>query len=409
MHYKEWSKSIKGVDDVELNIPRANPLAYHCAAPAGGKADGLLFLIADLGEDVTGENQRQLRAYLAQKFSLLVVGVEYHCLRTKLQHGAQLDIGPQALETLRSLCMQHGLALLDPKVLLQTLAKLPVPYEFEVRVVPANGEYQNLGVMQTLDHLAVLQDLCTDEAVSFDAENIIAMGGGYGGYLAHLIAKFAPNTLRAVFDYASMVEAPRSYLFGGQEDVAVPYYYYAGKTRLIPLVITHWTEDSEASNWYSPARHSIRHAALEAHVQTAFAAMKRHTQYRIVTPPIEDATSYRNKSRQAEMLANAGFDVVFQPAKGLANESERNDMMDSGYAARLSAMFERLYPSLASNPGKPDHMLDTSIAYFCNGLIYGFEHGARGCSMNVTNLDSVDAGAARSYRAPVVYPRFKSV
>lgn len=74
MPCKEWTKSIKGVDNVELGTPRASPLIYHCTSPESGKADGLVFVIPDFGEDPSGETLCGLRAHLAKTHRLLAAG-----------------------------------------------------------------------------------------------------------------------------------------------------------------------------------------------------------------------------------------------------------------------------------------------------------------------------------------------
>lgn len=385
MQCKEWTKAIKGADDFELGIARTSKLVYHCAAPAA-KADGLIFVIPGFGGASQDEELKALRAYLAATYNLLAVTVEYHCYRSRLPDGASIECTDEEFSALRGLCARHGIGLLHRVALMSTLAQLPVAYEFEVKVRPPNGDYQNFGVMQALDHLLVLHDLRQHVQASFDENNIIALGAGHGGYLAHLIAKFAPNTLRAVFDHSSLVAMPVSYLFGGKANDAAPYYYHIGKIRLFPLVATHWSLDPHAAGYLSPGRQAIRNTALPSHVASMRQSAGRPCQYRMAHVAAAPPPLMADKRRQAELLAGAGFDVVLSD-QGSGQSVQSGDLTQGDDTFRLQTMFDGVYPSLVRNPGQPDCMLETSIAYLCDDLIYGFEHGKWGCAPNVNPMN----------------------
>jgi len=360
MPCKEWTKSIKGADDIELGIPRTSPLIYHCTAPESGKADGLAFVIPDFGEDPSGAALRGLRSHLAETHNLLAVTVEYHCLRSRLSDGARLDVSPAELAVLSKLCAQHGVALLDPNAMLTALAQLPQPYEFEFRVIPPNGDYQNLGLMQALDHFAVLQDILTSMGgAGFEAGNVLAMGVGYGAYLAHLLAKIAPNTLRAVFDFAGLTEAPLSYLFGSRFGDAAPYYYHAGKVRVFPLIASKWSNDAASPHYFSTARRAIRDMASLRHIEAMRQSARQPCCYRIGLLSQDKEGFIATKRRQAEMLAGAGFDVALREY----GEYTEGGVDETIQVALLRTLFEEYYPQLPAGLRTPDHVLGSSIAY----------------------------------------------
>lgn len=377
MPCKEWTKSIKGVDDIELGIPRASPLVYHCTAPESGKAEGLVFVIPDFGENSSGEALRGLRVHLAETYQLLAVTVEYHCLRSRLSDGARLDVSPAELASLSKLCAQHLVPLLDPNAMLTALAQLPKPYEFEFRIVPPNGDYQDLGLMQALDHFAVLQDIVSSiGSAGFEAGNLLVMGCGYGGYLAHLMAKIAPNTVRAIFEFAGLTGAPLHYLFGSNFGGGAPYYYHAGKVRVFPLIETKWSNDKISSNYFSTSHREIRDMASPQHS----AAMRQSAQqpccYRIGLLSQDNEGFLEMKRGQAEVLLKAGFDVVLK-------EYGVDGVDKTAPVALIKELFEESYPRLPAGTGVPDYMLGSSIAYLCSDAIYSFEHGPWGCMMSV--------------------------
>ncbi len=380
MPCKEWTQSIKGVDDVELGIPRTSPLIYHCTAPESGKAEGLVFVIPDLSEDATGKAQRELRVHLAEAHKLLAVTVEYHCLRSRLSDGARLDVSPAELAVLSKLCLQHNVALIDPNAMLTALAQLPKHYEFEFRVIPPNGDYQNLGLMQALDHFAVLQDIVTSRGnEGLETGNVLLMGYRYGGYLAHLMAMMAPNTVRAVFEIEGLTEAPLSYLFGSRFGEAAPYYYHAGNVRIFPLIESKWLEGEASPRSFSAVRRSIRDVASPMHCEAMRQSAQQPCCYRFGLLSQNKGEFIATKQRQVELLAQVGFDVASQEYGEIGAGNADN----TTWVALLKDLFEAYYPQLPAGLRTPDHVRSSSIAYLCNNVIYSFEHGPWGCEMNV--------------------------
>lgn len=388
MPCKQWKKSIKGVDDIELGIPRASPLIYHCTAPESGKAGGIVFVIPDFNDEADGEVFNALRARLANEYGLLAVTVEYHCYRSRLQDGAQLDLSEEEFSALRKICADHYVALLDRNALIPALKQLQEPYEFEFRVIPANNDYQNFGVMQALDHLAVLHDLMQDDAAcSFDSRNIMAMGAGHGGYLAHLIAKFAPNALRAVFDADSRTSLPPSYLFGEQAGSDVPYYYHLNKIRISPVINTRWRQEASGDAAFTKDRAEIRDVALASHIGSMQHASQKtardHCHYRLMTSSVCDASIAAQKLRQTTLLRQSGFDAEIrqqQPAQGGKAAAETQPLRE------LASMFEACYPAL---PALAEHPAawQSRVSYLSGELLYCIDFEQFGCHAMVVPVE----------------------
>lgn len=376
---REWSKSIKGADDFELGIPRTTPLIYHCTAPEAGPAKGLVFVIPNFNDEVTDSDFVALRQHLAREHGLLAVSVEYHCYRSRLQDGAQLNISEEEFQNLGRLCASHGVALLDRNALISALKQLPVAYEFEFSVAPANGDYQNLGVMQALDHLAVLHDLHCDQVITIeDRTNVIAMGKGYGGYLANLLAKFAPNALRAVFSLDAFTSPPLSYLFGSKKGKAAtedaPYYYHVGKVRLFPIIKTRWVHDATAANGFSRAHIEIRNVGLPSHLRTMRLASRRRTVYRLaistngITP---SADGFRN---QTLVLKAAGFDAELIT-------------MTKSSPFELVKIFDDWYSSPHLADATPNQHSSSSVAYLSTLKLYCIDYDEFGCQLSILPIE----------------------
>lgn len=387
MFFKKWTKSIKGVDDIELDIPRGSPLVYHCTAPVSGKAKGVVFLIPDFNDEADGEAFGTLRTLLAEQYGLLAVTVEYHCYRSRLKDGARLDLNDEEFAVLRELCASHAIALLDRDYLIPALKQLPKPYEFEFKVTPANGEYQNFGFMQALDHLAVLHDLMQDgdPPCDFDRRNILAMGVGHGGYLAHLIAKFAPNALRAIFDADSRTSLPLSYLFGEQAGNGAPYYYHLGKIRIFPIIQTSWRQEPSADSYLTKERAEIRDVAFPGHISSMRLASQtsaRACHYRMMTSSVCDENIVKQKLRQATVLQQSGFDVELRQKP----TQDISALEDNQALNELVEMFMVCYPVLPTLT-EPRVFWQSCVSYLSGDLLYCIDFDEFGCQAMIVPVE----------------------
>jgi hypothetical protein len=386
MSCKEWTRSIKGVNDVELGIPRTSELIYHCAMPEIEQADGLVFVIPGFGEDASGEIQRGLRTYLAETYNLLAVTVEYHCSRSGLSAGAKFSFTFDELGDLRKLCARHGISSSDPAELIAGLARVSEANELYVRLAPPNGDYQNFGVMQALDHLAVLADLLK-QRVHFDKENIIALGASHGGYIAHMISKFAPNTLRAVIDNSSYTDPQRGLSLTTQINLG------DSQLTLNCIVFHKWLFDDVTSpSYFLRGRMMIRHTSIQTEIDAMHQFSLRPCQYRMLHSPEAELEPVEYKRLQAQRLQQAGFDVILEEVTEPDVDGTPVKNLVQGMDSSLRAMFDHFYPTLVPNPGKLDSELDSEIGYFCDDYYYSFLHGRNGCAMRVVPVPTKPEG-----------------
>lgn len=401
MPCKEWTSSIKGVDDIELGIPRASPLIYHCTAPESGKAEGLVFVIPGFGEDASGEYQQRLRSHLAKKYGLLAVTVEYHCYRSRPATGAVPIFAPREYRNFQVQCAKHGILVTHPLDVKDALMRLPVPYQFDLRLSTPNGDYQNFGVMQALDHLLVLADLRNSPEIEFDEQNIIAFGSSHGAYIAHLIAKFAPNTLRAVIDNSAYTAPSIIGHTEGRVHFGPSCFEINRLTRVDLHLDTAWTIADEASpTYYSGWRHAIRDLALPGHIQASRTASRRPCQFRMIHSVQDAIQPIEGKRQQAELLGAVGFDTVLEEITAADIDGRMVKTAEHGLGASLIALFDYFYPTLQPSAGQLDTELGADVAYLCGDLLYSFGHGPWGCRMHIEDMSALrSAPAARE--APV--------
>lgn len=191
-----FEKTTTGAEDFELGLKRESPLRYTLTLPDSAEPRGLVFVIPGFGEDSSSEYARKLREFIADQYALASTSVMYHAIQSRPANGGQLGFEDHDIELLTKKLQQYGspianniaenVNLLDQAITrakaenrcnIQTL--FLNQYELLTSsIYPGQGEYQNFGVMQALDHLYVLGDLLQN--VAFDKGNIIAFGSSHG-------------------------------------------------------------------------------------------------------------------------------------------------------------------------------------------------------------------------------------
>lgn len=216
-------KSIISCHDFELGVERKEKLFYKYSYLSSQKLKGIVFLIHGFGAQPSYMDN--LREFVAREFSVVAVDVYYHCFFSRLNNRATLKFDSFDVSILNQLIEQYDINLTsdDTKTVDLVLNKLNNEVErlkiiniFEknfklqlpLTLVPDNNEYQNFGVMQAIDHINVLHEIEKLPIDFIDNYSVSILGTSHGGYLAHLIAKFAPHKIDFIIDNASYVTPP---------------------------------------------------------------------------------------------------------------------------------------------------------------------------------------------------------
>ena len=268
------TKTLKNLrDDPETGLKTREELSYRLTIPNGfdaGQACGVAFCIAGFGETADSPyHANTLRPYLADKYNLLTVGVRYHNdARTNDRHDINLiDIGRYlgaGDELIRNQDKWDSVvnAIFDLMIASQ-VPRLPL------YLAPRTGayhRYSSFGFLPALDHLDVLHDLSQEYKI--DKKNIMAVGAGYGGYIASLLGKFAPFTFSLIIDVSGYCAAELGEVFGGAVGRAGLGLVrdVDGAKYVIPIVTdTIWSFDDTAEYYFSDAHRQIRNLLNQGH------------------------------------------------------------------------------------------------------------------------------------------------
>lgn len=373
----EIDREIDGAYDFELGIERSSPLQYSITWPQAGEAPGVVLVIPGFGTDTNSEYSRGLRQHIVETTGMGAVSVSYHAIGARPHNGATYEITDRELQRIQGVAALNGLPLeKGMPVLAMALATAHVADGLTMRVTlqPTRDEYQNFGVMQALDHLAVIGDLI-ENAPAFDTRRIVVLGSSHGGYIGHLMAKFAPSTLAAVIDNSAYAQPPMSFLgIGDDVEIVVRMDKLAvhGSTR------SAWSVSRrEDPTFYDRDRDLIRDLRFLPHARTARAAASdAGAQYFMVISATDSVSPPQVKAQQRDVLQRAGFEAALQIVEQGDLDGRLFKTLGHGLDCSLKALFDREIVRVRPRETEPDATLGSVISYDCVDKGYRFTHTA---------------------------------
>ena len=368
-------REIDGPADFELGVPRAAPLAYSATFPEG-RANGLAFLIPGFGGDADDDYAAALRRHVVETHGMAAVSVRYHCQGARPSTQGKIEIDTHDHLMLAGLALLNNVRVPNPRSLsdmIKRLSRAGITAEPRAVIQPARGEYQNFGVLQAMDHLAVLGDI-VEQGADFDAARIVALGSSHGGFIAQMMAKIAPRTLALVIDNSSYTQPPMEYL--GQAASA------EFTTALAKGITAHcrtksgWTTvNRHAPDFYSRDRDLIRDAAYPVHVAATRAqAGESTTIFRMVNATNDGISPPLQKQRQDTVFRTLGFDSRLALIGAEQIDGKIFKKLVHGLDASLASLFDMAIGDLEPRQGPGDAELANCVTYECVDSIYSFTH-----------------------------------
>ncbi|MEM9419542.1 MAG: DUF2920 family protein [Planctomycetota bacterium] len=353
--------------DVELGLPRPNPLRYDVAWPDASNNNqppGLLLLIPGFGQDNDDGYLQAFREWVADRFGMGCMTVSYHGVHNRPQQGAHRQFAQDDLIRLAQTCQAHGIPWPQPPAvpdLMQLLGQLDHAHNQRNAAAQARGESPesliltcglrstdgpiNLGLPQALDHLAALHDLQQHHA--YDPANVIALGSSHGGYLAGLLNKLAPNTLRAVFDNSGYATLPLRYVDSRHANLGPDFFENHSPTfRFAYYVESAWNLNPNLPNTYHDDARQLRDLAHATHLSTTFADVPRPAAIRCVHAPGDNIAPTAEKQAYIESLQQRGLDATLQVFTESDVDGSYVKSLDHGLGLSLRTFFQSQLDSL---------------------------------------------------------------
>ncbi|MGE5476895.1 MAG: DUF2920 family protein [Bacteroidales bacterium] len=249
------------VPDAELGIKRP-PIQFDLRLPTTGlRSDtGLVFYIHGWGARYNDAYAGKLLGYLADKHNCVAVAVDYQgALATAISpvpapnffaklaehHGVRVTAptGMSPLEIANAAIMEMGL---------QGVTQL----HSDCLYILGPECYSNFGLLPALDHLQVMHHLLSE--LPLDKRRIYAIGTSYGGYIAMIAAKLAPNSFKLVVDNSGFSH--------GWETPAIFGVYGRGGVPKVTVCCTlAFSPEADSPNYLTEAMRCIRTIGVEQH------------------------------------------------------------------------------------------------------------------------------------------------
>lgn len=342
--------------DFELFTRREPYIDYYLTTPQY-TSDGVVFLIAGCGADNSLVYQAKLREYIAQNYNLSTVTVVYHCYNNRMENGAKLFLEQDDKQRFDTLMSEYAVAqsnnFLEDAYRLNAAIRQKNTDTKEIisaHLYPPNGDSQNFGVLQALDHVSVLYDLMKAQLPT-NFKNVICMGSSHGGYIANLVSKIAPNSIRAVFDNSSYVTVNPIYINGSQFDYKIPELRYIPDD--MQNVVMHfftkpaWSFRDRDKNFLHNRFIDFRDFTLENQIEQMKQQGSGLTRYRMIHSETDTLIApVKLKMRMHGLLQTHGFDTNLELIDDSRVDGKYIKTVNHGLGLSLKKMFDSFYPTL---------------------------------------------------------------
>ncbi|MFD2369374.1 DUF2920 family protein [Brevibacillus sp. GCM10020057] len=262
--------------DIELFIKR-DPIDYYVSIPGDGVTNdtGVILSIPGFGGTADSEYYSQkLNPYLAERYNCIVVSMNYFGIhRTRLMY---LDNSfKESMEKLYHTPVDYWDHITSDVELKQRIVKVleskgmqSLDPRCQILRVTGRNEYQSFGFLPTLDCLTVLGDIFK-RFPQVNKQKVIAYGSSYGGYIAMLCGKFAPNTFSLIIENSGFSRAEINFMVGREilKSDFVMYQQHNEKVYSMSCAYNNpWTILDETSKFYLSDSHKlIRSLLVEEH------------------------------------------------------------------------------------------------------------------------------------------------
>lgn len=360
--------------DVELGVQRSS-MRYLSYAPESGtdRHTGLIVYLAGYGMDPCGGYAQSLLPYLANRHNCVAVSVDY--FGANLWQKSTLAPFPDFFTRLAE---HYGIEITAPKdldirQLLLSLAELLrrngiTRLHDDCRLAAISSEYNSMGLLPALDALQVVHRLVA--TMRLDKRRLFLIGTSYGGYIAELMAKLAPNTFRMVVDnsgFSSAADDPDGVM--GLSKVVLGGVAMAGHA------LRAWSNDPAKPNFFSFARQQIRDLHDRGHV---LANTARIYAYHV---PGDGVASTEQKLRLRDSYAGrVAFDLSIIGETRLDGRVFKT--LDHGMNASLRGLFDLSYEKYLADGGALADHTDFDLAlehvFPCRGADYRLRYSPSG-------------------------------
>jgi len=297
--------------DFELGFEKVTrETNYHIVTPEID-SKGLVVYIPGYGDDASDSYRQKFCQSIAEKHQLSVMTVDYHSIFSRADSGAVRSFERADLFQIRNLSYKYQVATQSSNIneilaaVNERLVQLGTTEQVRMTGTPKKNEYQNGGIMSAVDIINAVNDALNRWNIPKD--NIILIGSSYGGYLANLAAKLAPNTFRAVFDNSSWAKPYLGYIVGREVNFAEWHEWLLSNILLCESTRSCWTLQEGLPTTFNNNRIAVRSFGKEQLEQ--YASYKPTTQYYCIHAFEDEVADTSEKIAMVTEMLEHGIDT----------------------------------------------------------------------------------------------------
>jgi len=367
--------------DFELGFEHCSRKTDYYLTLPETEVKGLVVYIPGFGGDA-GDYRHVFCQKVAEQFGLATMTVDYHCFFSRPevnQGGLVFEAEDIALIEKLFLTQQVPFAGNSPEeglaILNQHLQQHGVKTKITATLKPGKDEYQNGGVMQALDIINAVAH-ATQNNPEIPVENVILVGSSYGGFIANLASKYAPNTFRAVFDNSSWATPNFTYIVGrecGQSEFFENLHSHIGVNYFLRSA---WTLKKDLPNTFDGKRFHIR-AFTEEQVKV-FADYQPQTYYYFIHAENDSIAPTQDKIKMATDLIQNGIHVQMEVIEAADVDGQYIKTIQHGMNLSMLTFFDNAYQHIQGYEVTPDNDFEQKsvIHYPSSECVYEFDYSS---------------------------------
>lgn len=208
---KEYRMVIPAHPNIYQNGQREMELYFTEPSTGVNESTGLLLLIPNFGDDPKSDMNKQRRNAIADEFNLVTIECNYFGLR--YMQTSDIPEFNFDLDKLAGVLTPEELQILknDPNKFFEICSNYSINIEMKHKLSETTEEFNDLGLMQTLDNLTALLvviSILKDNNLVFNTKRILSYGVSHGAYLAYFCNAFTPGLFSAMFDNSAWLIPP---------------------------------------------------------------------------------------------------------------------------------------------------------------------------------------------------------
>jgi pimeloyl-ACP methyl ester carboxylesterase len=364
--------------DIELGLPRQE-IEGFVVGPAESASQPLPLIITIPGYGQTADSEyfrEKLNRYLAERYGCLVMSVNYHGVK-KVPEPFDFSQLAGLLADLRD---SYGWNPVSAKSLQDAISefvvwasargvkRLPISMKRFLRFT--YPEYLSFGFLPAIDHFIAIRELA--RRYRFDQRRIVLFGSSYGGYIANLMSKYAPNTFSLVIDNSGLArvllrDVLSGELLDGEQGREISY----GNDKVVfPFSPSYpWTLNEQSPAYFSDARRSIR-SLLHAGQW-----MPSGTRHCIFHSLADELVPIAEKDRLVEILRGVGRSVNYHRIEASDIDGKIFKTTSHGMDASLRSLFEIAVPdTIPRLDTMTDYERRSRASFSCGSETYQFDY-----------------------------------